>query len=243
MNQDYEAQFREWAVGFSGIPGGNPKGALWFCGIEYGGLDDEISFEEPLQQTHKSIPCWDDKTEVIEGLSGHRLQYDYKCAKVACAYFGIPLTAYKDYFLHKLYWHNGATFKLNLYPLAFPNTDAAHWREELKSKIGFGDKAAYREWCAQHRFPFLKKLVTKYRPEVLICTGVTYEQAFKTAFMDEPVLRDETALDDKGKRRCKLFTTNQHKTKLIVTPFFGGPHGLNSDEHLERLGRYARKEQ
>src|SRR3990172_9532296 len=41
-------EFEKWARGFSGCDGGNPKGSIWLCGIEWG-LGKEHSLEEELR--------------------------------------------------------------------------------------------------------------------------------------------------------------------------------------------------
>src|SRR5512138_1214677 len=44
------AKFSEWACGFSGCDGGDPRGKYWFCGIEWGGGEDEAGFRSAVEK-------------------------------------------------------------------------------------------------------------------------------------------------------------------------------------------------
>lgn len=239
--------FPEWAIDYSGMVGGNLKGKLWLCGLEYGGSEDleNLVFElpEPQQPYHNGVPCLDDKSELLSW-KPQRRYFDYRVAKVACAYFNLPMTGYQDYFLNRLYHHNGDTFRMNLYPLAFPSTDQGHWQNVFTEKTGFQNKEDYKAWCREHRFPFLKNLLKTHEPEVLICTGLECFEDFKLAFLDDPIAATALEiqwLDSKGQKKTFYFY-RAGKTKLIIVPFLGNRHGLVSNEHLLKLGEFAREE-
>lgn len=240
-----ELNFKDWATGYSGIVGGNLKGKLWFCGIEYGGFDNELKFELPEenQQSYKGLPCWDEKTVLLDNIGRNGLKYDYKCAKLACLYFDLPIEEYKTYFNKKLYYHNGNTFKLNLYPLAFRNISAENWTELCAKKTGFSDKSSYQKWCQINRFSNLKLLVSKHKPDVLICTGKTFEEDFKKAFLingNEDFISEVHTLDSKNRKfNFKFYMSG--KTLVVITPHLAGPWGLNSDESIKILANVIKR--
>ena len=35
-------KFEKWATGYSGFDGGDPKGKIWLCGIEWGGKNPDM---------------------------------------------------------------------------------------------------------------------------------------------------------------------------------------------------------
>jgi len=96
-----DTEFRKWASEEnSGILGGNPKGNLWVCGIEYGGEEKEPK----LHQDHKifeknGYPCWDtgkngqDYPSVYKECDGW--QFQQKIAKIVLTMEGRPDDDYK----------------------------------------------------------------------------------------------------------------------------------------------------
>src|SRR5665213_1530186 len=44
MREIEKSNFIEWISSFSGCDGGNPKGAIWLCGIEYAGETESLVF-------------------------------------------------------------------------------------------------------------------------------------------------------------------------------------------------------
>jgi len=231
---EFTKSAREWL----GIDGGNPHGELWFCGLEYGGSNDAPTAYDPDQQFSKdNIPCWNDKRKTIEPLIYHNFTYDKHCSKVATAYQGLAHEKYEDYYISDLYNSGGHTFKMNLYPLPFPRVNS-DWNEGQIRLTGFKEKSEYRHWCREYRFRRLRELLLKYKPRVLICTGINHAKEFKDAFLDDP---ESMPYDMKSnKRGYKLLETYKanESTHLIISRFFG--NGQMKNEEFFELGRYAR---
>ncbi len=243
-------KFEDWAKGLSGIPGGNPEGELWFCGIEYGGGTKEVEFGIP--DTDKSLskyPFWTQEFKDANKNEYTTWQFNQKQAKIAVAYLRDgSLDDWHEYMREKFYTHNGHTFGMNLYPLSFHDTDDKWWTSQHYEKIGLLSKAEYKGWCSQHRFPKLRELVVKHSPKALVCTGNGFKRAFLIAFADTvEQLFDKNGFqkEDVGKRKKPKYVEwtriNNGKTLLVITPFLG-PGGLMSDASLVDLGSLIRRE-
>lgn len=240
-------EFEDWAKGLSGIPGGNPQGELWFCGIEYGGGTKDVEFGIP--DTDKSLseyPFWTQEFKDANKNEYTTWQFNQKQAKIAVAYLRDgSLDGWQDYMHDEFYTHNGHTFGMNLYPLSFHDTDDKWWTSQHYERIGFLSKAEYKGWCSQHRFPTLRKRVEEFSPKALVCTGNTFTRAFLIAFADTvDQVFDPDALQTKsleGNKEVGVAKINDGKTLLVITPFLG-PGGLMSDASLVDLGNLIRRE-
>ncbi len=238
--REISKSFADWAMGPSGIFGGNPEGKIWFCGIEFGG--DEIEFRFDLGKYNYEnciLPYWDSEFKKHWKNEYTSWQFQQKQAKVVCNILDSNLY-WRDYLRDNLFSENGDTFSLNLFPLNFKNVDPSHWTKEHFINIGFSSKVEYISWCIQNRFPSLKELVNKHKPSVLICAGSTYKDYFSIAFLDN-------ASDKFEKRTFESFDINKNKkiewtkinngnTLLIITPFLG-QGGLMSDQSLADLAK------
>ena len=138
-------------------------------------------------------------------------------------------------------------FKMNLYPIAFPNTDDGLWDKYGLTKItGLPSKEIYRTWCFLHRFPAINKQVTNYSPKYIIATGISYLTDFVVCFSgeksDEMIHKEEIKPQSEANKSTRNFYWRRlnQKTILVVTPFFGGPNGMNSDYLLQQLGERIR---
>jgi len=162
-------EFRTWATGFSGCDGGNRHGAIWFCGIEYGGNEDEQSF------------CFSDVSEPAH-LSADQLestlaksQYMQKVAKSYAVLHGSePSNYYQIALARKLFDEESDTFKINLFPISFHNDSDELWQKWLYERTGLPTKSLYRAWCQLYRFPKMKQWVCEGNPKVIVATGTSY---------------------------------------------------------------------
>jgi hypothetical protein len=135
---------------------------------------------------------------------------------------------------------------MNLYPFNFKNTEYNNWTRKYYLKTGFLCKTEYIAWCMQNRFPFLKEVVHKYCPKVLICVGTTLKLEFKMAFLDniEEIFEGEKyrEMNSKqiNKKNIEWSFINNNKTLLLITPFLGRG-GFMSDKSLEELATFIKQ--
>ncbi len=62
-------------------------------------------------------------------------------------------------------------FKMNLYPIAFRNTNRELWASAFSSITGFSSKDEYVLWCKDKRLPTISGWVQASVPELLLCLG------------------------------------------------------------------------
>ncbi len=237
-------KFSEWATSFSGCDGGDPNAKVWLCGIEWGGGDDETYYGDTLpRQIEKGSFQPPERYVWKENLN---YRYGQSLAKLYAAIQGRDVKSYdkiNDY-------EDSEIFKLNLYPIAFRNTDDQLWQKHgLERLTGFKDKYLYQAWCRLHRFSAFSEKLREYSPEIIIGTGVTYLSDFFLCFGRQisPEIRihssqisPENGANKKG--RTIYWSKISDKTHLFVIPFFSGASGLNSNELLQKTGDLIRSE-
>jgi hypothetical protein len=242
----------ENAAKMAGNDGGNPDGRLWFCGIEPGSPDDIPDNSNPVsalnnyitkgfsyERDNIFIPCWNDKFKDFFRDKYTKWQFEQKVAKIACSYHDRPISEYKQYLEEELYAKDGNTFKLNLYPFAFKSSDDYHWTKKYYKATGIPNKTYYRAWCMEHRFPVLRNLLIKYEPATLICAGSSFKYDFMLAFAPDKLFEEIEIEEINNKYIIEYFLLG--KSLVIITPFLG-LGGLMSDDELEALGKFARKQ-
>jgi hypothetical protein len=233
-------EFADWAVGFSGFDGGNPAALIWISGIEWGGDDkpilwpNEYTFQD---EEGKYIPCRNERYRVkYPNYLSYR--FDQKVAKLLVNLFGeqVGCNDYKDYMEQYLYTENGHCFRLNLYPLNAPKSNDELWTKDYYELTGFPTKILYWAWCTENRFPFLKQLVEKYSPKVIIGTGSTFRRDYILAFAEPSLIFTRNRIENiqSTKFNVEMVTTNSGKTNLLITPFFG-QGGIMSDSGIDGL--------
>ena len=219
-----DKNFSEWAKSFSGCDGGNISGSIWFCGIEFGGNDELLNFQEI------SAPPY-----VNEEFRGRfkTYQYNWKVLKIYSTLVGYDPSKYKKvYAASRAFDKESDTFKMNLYPIAFRNVSDDLWSEHHYRSTGLPTKPLYQAWCQIERFPIIKSWVSNNKPKVIVCTGTTYLREFVMAFCGiENVF---CKLEEQSLDGGNLFWTiiNDGETALFVTPFLG-QGGLKSDAQIE----------
>jgi len=248
-------RFINFATGPGGIPGGNPDGKLWFCGIEFGKVDpNEPIYYYLYLDPSSGVPCWTEKfknkyhhTNKELGKNYTIWQFNQKQAKIARAYMTGSLDGWYDYLKDRFYAHDGETFGVNLYPLAFHDVSDDLWSKAHYRETGFPSKTEYMAWCSQHRFPKLKQRLTKHSPKALVCTGNAFKRMFLLAFADSI----DQIFDDKINERpvytrrgnpvnVEWLYINSGKTLMVITPFLGRG-GLMSDASLMELAKLLRE--
>ncbi|MEO0019934.1 MAG: hypothetical protein ABIK47_04745 [candidate division WOR-3 bacterium] len=220
-------KFAQWAVGFSGMDGGNLDARLWICGIEWGGElnNNPVESEWPYYyiQNEQKIPCWN--TQFIEDhreeIDGRGFGLDKKIAKLLFHIFGPErhCADWKDYMKNHLYTQNGDCFKFNLFLLKKPR--AKSWINRHREITGL-ERKAYYNWCRMYRFPFIRDLVNDYHPKVVLATGITYRDDFIRAIAGCEVNPNEVyQFGGNGSQEITVeeIVTNNGRTHLLITWF------------------------
>jgi hypothetical protein len=232
-------EFIEWACSLSGCDGGNPDAKIWLSGIEWGGVDK--SYYQNLHQeiskgkyTPSGLYDWKDS-----------LTYPYgrNVAKLIAVIQGKDIGEYRQ-FANKC---NGSEiFKMNLYPIAFRNTDDALWKKYgLDAITGFEEKHLFKTWCFLHRFPAVAALAKQKNPKVIICTGLSYLTDFFVCFAsgigtETPINTDTIPPPNQSSNQYSrrfYWAKLVNGTALFVVPFFSGQYGLNSDHLILEMGK------
>jgi len=251
VNQD----FAKWACSLSGCDGGDlDNSEIWISGIEwgYGKLKSDTTeeheqklksyYDNDLVKDFTSDEPLYEKTYDIGGQTDY--QFGRTFAKLYAAIHGHKVSDYERYVAET----NGTeVFKLNLYPIAFPETADSYWRQYgLHSITGLETKSLYRTWCSLQRFPVFAELVRERKPKLIIGAGKTYLNEFALAFGGERGISDFGRIEiepDSGRngRARELFwgRIGEHST-LVVTPFCGRQQNLNSDYLVEQFGKEIR---
>ena len=222
-------QFKISALSFAGCDGGNPKSDVWFCGLEWGG-EQRNELDKPIQENE--IYSWSH-----EDFDGAWLaQYNRKI----CWFL---------WYFHNLEWNNGENggvfvkrynilhsqlengigFKMNMFPIGFPNRNNVDWNETLQTLTGLNSFNEYRQWCVTHRGEFFRNAVQKFQPKVIVCTGIGEVNNFMQFFTGN------TEYETQVTEKFKFYHSKFKNTLICVVPFFGGAGGINSYAKMESL--------
>jgi hypothetical protein len=230
---DFKAtdKFIAWANSFSGCDGGNLEGAFWFCGIEYGGNKDPSH----LNLTPITVPGhvddeWRDKSFL-------KSRYNQNLVKLYKAILSSSESTKQFSKKHKIFGKTSNEFKVNLYPINFPDDGVDNWTEVHYNLTGLLTKRLYQAWCQLHRFQRIREWVEQYSPKVIVCTGSSYFREFLMAFSGPESVFKHNTVNLTGNRKLKWVQSNADKTIVFVTPFLGNRHGLNSNRLLSLCGK------
>lgn len=237
--------FIEWACSLSGCDGGNPEADIWLSGIEWGGGDEEYYLALPNHISKGSYTPsgsydWKDS-----------LTYPYgrNVAKLISAIQGKNVEGYREYANNA---SGNELFKMNLYPIAFRNTDETLWKKYSLDKVtGFEEKELFRTWCFLNRFPAIAEVVAKQeKPKIIIGTGISYLVDFfscfsgkigiKTPIHTAKITSDSSQSSNRYQRRY-YWAQLDNGSALFVIPFFSGQYGLNSNYLIQQMGEIIRK--
>lgn len=232
------SNFIEWACSFSGCDGGNIDADIWLSGIEWGGAKENY-YKELQEEISKGkyIPPeeyeWDNSLEYT---------YGRNVAKLFCAIKGKRVEQYKEIVSR----YNGSElFMMNLYPIAFSNTDYQLWQKYALDKItGFKEKYLFKTWCFLHRFPFFARKTKQKTPKLIIGTGISYLTDFFVCFGGSSTINTTI---NYGEIKAKLLANSKairqyywaklnNQTTIVVIPFFSGQYGLNSNYLVQKTG-------
>lgn len=239
-----EQNFVDWACSLSGCDGGNPDAPVWISGIEWG--FEEQKGEEGSRERYYAVNL---KKEIERGAFTPKDRYDwnhnntYRFGKsVAKLYTAIKGLEVQNYLNEIKKFSENDLFKLNLYPIAFSNTDEKLWKDyKLAETTGFEHKYLFKTWCAQHRFPAISKIVAEKKPKLIIGVGVSYLTDFFLCFAGSSDVRS-TIKQINITDRIKLYYAKLGcDTTLVVVPFFSSQSGLNSNDLLSQTGKEIRK--
>ena len=238
--------FSRWALEFSGCDGGDigtPSApSVWFCGIEWGGGHSENADQlRAIFQGDESKPPKGYEDPDGKGAWRENLAYIYnrQAVKLLSAINGGRVEDYKIFAERIQPFTNGAIgyFKMNLFPLAFRNTNAAHWGEVMANATGLPDKAAYLAWIREHRFQIIHSWVKEYRPKLIVCTGITYYNDFIRAFSGTELAMTKEVIEDRELRWARTETG----TLLIIIPFMVNRYGLTRNSLIQMFGDRIRE--
>ncbi|MCW7471837.1 hypothetical protein [Leptospira kanakyensis] len=245
--------FTTWANSFSGCDGGNKDASIWVSGIEWGlGKEQKqtnLEYEEYLENYfQRDLPQSIQKGKAeISSIYDWEEQLKYNYGKILAKLYLVikdkSIESYKNLTLFK----GNEIFKINLYPIAFPNTNDNTYQEfwekyNLEKTTGFDNNTDYRYWCFYNRFPiFTEFLKSNKESKLIICTGTDYIFDFCSAFITDKYsikIHNEKikTVTKKGNVIYKKFYWIFDKNNLIVVvPFFTGRNGLNSNEIIIEL--------
>jgi hypothetical protein len=226
-------QFKKWSLGYSGCDGGdigspNSK-SRWVCGIEWGGghTPDELlkSMQKNMTQIPKGYDVWEENISYI---------FNWQIMKLFVAIEGGKVSDYKLFAKDVKPFVEGSLgfFKMNLYPIAFKNTDPAKWINEFSSVTGFSSKEEYIKWCKTNRFQEIRNWTSTFSPEIVICLGKTYIEDFSVAFSDSEATFTNEIIDDREIRWCR----NIQGTLVVVLPFMVNRNGLVKNITIQKVG-------
>ena len=242
---DTTNQVEKFLGSYAGMDGGNADAPVWICGIEHGGGFEDL---QTALKPEKTPGCWNAEFRG-KNPTFATWQYHQKVAKLLVAArrlrSGLAATATVDgwsrYMAEELYERDGETFKLNLYPLASPSVNALGWADAYASIPALRDKKAYYEACRTFRFPFIREIRRRFGPKLILGTGKGYRDRFVEAFGFDGCAPEQVTLETPSVRRhCTVYRDSTGT--LIVSPFFGGRHGMNSDAVIIKLAILVVKE-
>lgn len=228
-----EAKFKEWCLGYSGCDGGdigsqdNPS--VWVCGIEWGGGHTPENIMSDIDEDSTEPPClYDDWQENV------KVPYNRQAMKLLSAISEKSVSEYANFAERVQPFIIGSKgyFKMNLYPIAFKDTNHERWSNEFSAITGFSTKSQYHDWCAKHRFPQMRQWAKTSKPKLIICLGKTYRPKFEAAFFDVGQALIQEDIDD----RVLAWGRNSDNSLVVVIPFMLNPYGLTRDSTIQKFG-------
>lgn len=225
--------FAKWCLGYSGCDGGDIGTAhsrsIWACGLEWGGGNDVKQLSRHIKDDVTIPPGgYDDWQENLSYI------FNWQLIKLLAVVEGSKVSDYKR-FAEKtapFVVGNKGYFKMNLFPIAFKNTDHHHWREAFSEITGFEKKADYLHWCREHRLPQLRAWSNMCKPEMVVCLGKTSLQDFAAVFLDMGQDVEREVIDD----RDLCWAVNSNDTLVVILPFMVNRNGLVKNASIQQFG-------
>jgi len=237
-------EFEKLALSHYGYDGGNLNAPLWVSGIEWGG---GVNISELVSDIKKG-PVLVPRT-VESSLDRNKyLNYvfDRIWLKVLSKSLGCEVSDYKKMINDDVgaLSSSGPVMKLNLYPISFKDTSYENWSRDFYEVTGFPTKELYMAWVQSHRFNFFNELVSEYKPDAILCSGVTFRRDFLLAFGGVESLFSTPVEKVKLSEKKELYiyqSSISPTTKIYVVPFFGSIHGTKKDSECEIIGELLQK--
>lgn len=226
-------KFQSWArTAEAGCDGGDPGSrdarSIWMFGVEYG---------DPKNNTGEiNDGLVRDDDFVIEQQIRH--PYNRQGYKLLAAIHGQPVGQYRKFAdLHEpCVKDTQGYYKGNLYPYACNGVNA--WPAAATEYTGFNNKAAYRTWCEQERFPVLADAVRRHRPRLYIGVGNSYASEFAKACFGCSIPLERHSFVVKGFVKRLYFARVNDIAFVVIPHLSGSANGLNSDESIQVAGSF-----
>lgn len=225
--------FKEWGLGYSGCDGGDigtpQMKSKWICGIEWGGGHDPQSLVRYMQEDVSAPPrgyeSWEENISYI---------FNWQVMKLLSAIEGGKVENYKSFAKDAKPFVEGSNgyFKMNLYPIAFKDTNPENWASEFCTITGFASKGEYLQWCKNKRLPKIRSWTSSFTPELVICLGKTYLEDFSKAFFDNGKTLNKEIIEN----REISWGVNSTGTLVVILPFMVNRHGLVNNSTIQLVG-------
>lgn len=225
--------FEQWARSYAGCDGGDigspERRAIWLCGIEWGGIRSAECIEAEMR-CDESQP----RTGYPDAAHNHAHIFSRQALKILSAIAGQKVSQYRDFCAQAQPFTQGSSgyFKLNLYPMAFKDTNPARWHGEFAQVTGFETKSGYLAWCRAHRLPAMRQWAHAARPKLILCQGKDYRADFKRAFHDDNVTFNHEPIDG----RDLWWSLNADGTLVVIIPFMVNRNGLTRNDSIQKFG-------
>lgn len=234
--------FEAWALGYSGCDGGDPGStwtpATWVCGIEWGSPSRNQQLVDHMRKQLNR-----DASEPPPGYNRWQRNIEFpfnqKVNKILASRSGYPVTEYKAFARNEQPFVRESTgyFKMNLFPMSFPDTRASRWLQQLTDITGFSDKHEYLQWCREHRFARISEWAKRYAPRTVICLAKTYFPDYRAAFR----VPKGSWYKEKTDGVTIRWNFNDCGSLVVVIPFVTSPKGLTSNRHSQAVGNRIRQ--
>lgn len=228
---------------FLGFDGGNINSKIWFCGVEFGSsiqiMQDYYSeYVKYYKLDNFDIPFrLDCPNYFINSNFDRFLTYLY----INLFQESPPENDVKNQIdrvlKNELYNKTSKSFKLNLFPIAKNDTS---W-DNLITEIFKINRQEYYNRMFEQRSKFVKKIISKFNPKLIICfSPKNYDNFFIDFFFnqDEKIQYywNKILLND-SEFRLSIYES-QH-LKIIIVPFLGRGN-INSYEKVKILADYLK---
>jgi len=249
------SNLENWVASYAGCDGGNPdKSKIWLVGLEWGYAKKNKGQSDTEHK--ESVRSYYAKEMIpeINGLKPNTSNDTFKLsdnidytfgrntAKLITAIRGEKVESFYD-FVQKV--PDTEVSKLNLYPIAIPENNDSAWNQyNLDEITGLPTKQDYRDLCAQYRFPFFKKELSKRSPHIILCLGTSHLAEFTQCFCQLDSTKSlkyktfQGESDSNKRNRYIYWHWINDNTLFVTTPFVMWASGLNSDYLLQEVGNH-----
>lgn len=244
-----DEKFKKWATGYSGFDGGNAKGEIWLCGIEWGG-------ESPSCIQELEALFLEDVRKIPTGYIYHEKNLVFNYNKRFIHIIG----AMKDEKFssgdvqekiknlnkkEKFFTEKSNYLKLNLSPLNFPNTDGGKWDDKYEEITKFKTKSDYEKWVWTEREKLFKDMEKEYKPKLIITFGTSSNYITKyKKFFNFNEIKLTTYSYESDKRLSLKYGYKEDSTgnkTLFINTYFPSNGWLTSSKTLDETGRTIQK--